>query len=166
MLLIAANDCIHWLSLLIVVGGRGGWSAGHTTWACSHDTGKFNACRGQHAGHKRCGLAQNAGVGGACVGVRTSERVGRVGGLWASPEKRMVAGLGIGLGPASLSAAVVGGGTEWATGSEAGRQPTHGVSAPRCFCVPRAVYETTPALHCGSRQHARYIRWVCKRCRS
>ena len=73
--------------------------------------------------------------------------MGRVGGLWASPEKRMVAGLGIGLGPASLSAAVVGGGTEWATGSQAGRQPTHGVSAPRCFCVPRAVYvETSAAL--------------------
>jgi hypothetical protein len=41
--------------------------------------------------------------------------VGRVGvGYgWASPEKRMVAGLGIGLGPASLSAAVLGGGTEF-----------------------------------------------------
>ena len=66
--------------------------------------------------------------------------MGRVGGLWASPEKRMVAGLGIGLGPASLSAAVVGGGTEWATGSEAGRQPTHGVSAPLVASVFHVLF--------------------------
>jgi hypothetical protein len=66
--------------------------------------------------------------------------VGRVGGLWASPEKRMVAGLGIGLGPASLSAAVVGGGTKWATGSQAGRQPTHGVSAPLVASVFHVLF--------------------------
>lgn len=43
---------------------------------------------GQHAGHKMRARSMPASVD-ACVGVRTSERVGRVGGLWASPEKCM-----------------------------------------------------------------------------
>ena len=96
-----------------------------------------------------------------CVGARTSVGLVSEWAEWVGygrvPKSAcmLVAGLGIGLGPASLSAAVVGGGTEWATGSL--RQPSwpaanaHGVSAnvsaPRCFCVPaRAVYETSSAL--------------------